>query len=438
MPSEKNFFFCIDEAINENIFWKKHSIYFKPLKYKIMVPFFLLKTILLELRVIIKFLFSRKKFFSSNEVFFLAFSFSHNNEKALYFLKKRDDFIFYPNVDIFRRELAFKSLKNLFFLNKIIKKREDYLSILPFIRQINHFYVSQHIWYRELIRSTPKSIIVANDMNGLSRALVLIAKKMKIKTVYTQHGSVSSYVFPRLIADFSFLDGWVSYDCYKHQGKPDGMVVITGRMNLGLNDPIQALNLGIATNKLDSLSTWARVIFKLKKTQNIIIRPHPADPRKIIWWFISKILGVEYSNGNLSFFLEKCKILIVGTSGITLDAAIKGVTCFFLGDKNTYEYDYYQYKKYKMLKYFNLKKFEENICKSNGLKDENRGRSLFYEAGILENPHLNKNKVLNFIKEENEEKQKKYLEKYFVSVKSENNVFTFRKYEKFIEENVKI
>lgn len=74
----------------------------------------------------------------------------------------------------------------------------------------------------------PTAVMVSNDHSGILRAIIKKAKEKNIKVIYTQHAQIGNN-FPKLNFDLSLLDGIQALDKYINSGKPNGIIVITGR-----------------------------------------------------------------------------------------------------------------------------------------------------------------------------------------------------------------
>ena len=201
-------------------------------------------------------------------------------------------------------------------------------------------------------------IVMANDHDCLPRAIIYVAHKLGIKTMYLQHCSVTER-FPRLSFDYNFLDGEESYLKYRTIGKPDGIVYLSGNPRFDIikcyykkNETEQMcapkdIKIGIASNTLDIEDVLHNLVIKLKENgySHITFRPHPGvniDPS----WYIEQ--ECEYSNSNNEnpfAFISRMDVVIAGECGIHLDVAMMEKRSICYNTINAKPWDWYSYIK---------------------------------------------------------------------------------------------
>lgn len=213
-----------------------------------------------------------------------------------------------------------------------------------------------------LVKISPRFIIFSNDHSAFPRAFFRMAQVLKIKTVYAQHASVTSY-FPPLDYDYSFLDGMETYEKYISGNKVcRSSVFLSGSPRFdvisGCNNKLYPMKkIGIALNAADDLGQVEKLV-NLIKSYNvkivITIRPHPSINKDEI----SKLainLGCDYSDStqeNPFVFIEKNTIFIGGESSIHLDIALMGKKSFYFNFTEKPILDWYGYLKNGLIREF--------------------------------------------------------------------------------------
>lgn len=198
-----------------------------------------------------------------------------------------------------------------------------------------------------------KILIVSNDHEPFMRSFIFQAHNHGVKTLYSQHASVSEY-FPPLVFDYSFLDGQESYLKYKSIDNIDGKVFLVGspRFDVITQLPRQISNLiGIAIKRKDDVGKILELINKLKANgyHNIVIRPHPQMMKQNPDLSIYTDIGCKVSNPleeNPFSFNSRLSFLIAGASSIHLEAALMHIpSAIFSFRTNENNLDYYGYAK---------------------------------------------------------------------------------------------
>lgn len=193
-------------------------------------------------------------------------------------------------------------------------------------------------------------VVMANDHVPSAVCLKLLAPKYNVKTIYTQHASVTDR-FPSLQFDYAFLDGIESYEKYEKIGKISGKVYIAGSPRF---DEIyknfnksEILRIGVAINDLDNLVKVKQLCFFLidNNYNKILLRPHPCMEKACKWTeFIKKGIEISFPSKESSFkYLEKCSYLISNESSIHLDAAMVNVPSLLYNFSDNAVQDWYGY-----------------------------------------------------------------------------------------------
>lgn len=224
-----------------------------------------------------------------------------------------------------------------------------------------------------------KLIVMSNDHCPYPRALVTVAKEYGIKTMYTQHCSVTER-FPYLPFDYSFLDGMESYLKYRGVGVPLGKVYLSGNPRFDIiskykdTDINNNQKIGIAISNLDDIDIIKDLFLKLlsRGYNQLVVRPHPNtsfDPT----WYLNH--GIEYSDSNSENpfeFIARMKVIIAGECGIHLDAAMMGVQSICYNTRNALPLDWYSYIKN------GLTPYADNIDRLFVLLDNNANENLLF------------------------------------------------------------
>lgn len=226
----------------------------------------------------------------------------------------------------------------------------------------------------KLLKNNPnlKLIVFANDHIVYNRCLIELAPKYGIKTLYTQHASVTEK-FPPLTFSYSFLDGMESFEKYQKIGNINGKIFLTGSPRF---DNIEDVNIktekefiGIALNDLDSKEMVYDLCQYILQECNkqVVLRPHPAL-EKDDWSKFEKLKVImSYPTQESSFqFISRLTLLIANESGIHLDAALMRTPSLLYNFSENEIMDWYSYIKKGLIKHCRTKQeiklsLEENL-----------------------------------------------------------------------------
>lgn len=201
-----------------------------------------------------------------------------------------------------------------------------------------------------------KLLIVSNDHISVMRSFICQAINHGVKTLYTQHASVSEF-FPQLIFDYSFLDGKESFLKYQSIGSIKGKVFLVGSPRFDVITQLERHEsdlVGIAFNLLDQNEKILTLVKKLKDNgyHNIVVRPHPQQDKTNPDWSIFTNEGCEVSHPlqeNPFKFISRLSFLIAGASSIHLEAALLRIpSAIFNMQTHNGNLDYYGYSKMKL------------------------------------------------------------------------------------------
>lgn len=205
-----------------------------------------------------------------------------------------------------------------------------------------------------------KILIVSNDHIPIMRIFIEQAGAHGIKTMYSQHASVSEF-FPPLKFDFSFLDGIESFLKYQAIGDVKGKVFLVGSPRFDVITQLEKQNsdlIGIAFNQVDDNERILSLVKKLKESgfHNIVVRPHPQQDKNNPDWSMFTNVGCEISHPlqeNPFKFISRLSFLIAGASSIHLEAALLRIPSAIFsmqkpGGELELDLDYYGYSKMKL------------------------------------------------------------------------------------------
>lgn len=213
-------------------------------------------------------------------------------------------------------------------------------------------YIYTPFFLNRLSQGRVKVSVSSNDHNPSNRCLRRVSKKLKIKTAYIQHASVSN-LFPPLDYDYAFLDGSIALRVYESisEGRlPTGKVFLCGQQKKVLRR-FEGNSIGIAINILDSFEVIESLIERLTKDYQVVVRTHPKQDRAFIdslTDIIKSNTKIEWSDSNndsLISFFSRISSMIASNSSIHLEAALSGIPTLYLSYKDDPIEDYYGYVK---------------------------------------------------------------------------------------------
>lgn len=208
------------------------------------------------------------------------------------------------------------------------------------------FYGIEDIYYKILKNNKPNSIIISNDHHPSSRGAILAANKLKLPCIYIQHASVSQY-FPPLRNSHALLYGEYSKKIYQQIALTNTKIILVGMHQF--DDKMEMIknkkctyNIGIAYNGLDDINNVFDLYDQLVSSfpdYIFVLRPHPADKRKLLKECTISRASIETATE----FLSQIDVLITNNSSIILEAAVMNVwpLQFDFGINKDDHYDYY-------------------------------------------------------------------------------------------------
>ena len=203
------------------------------------------------------------------------------------------------------------------------------------------------MWDRVLRRGRVERIVCADDLNPLSRIVLVLARRHGVRTLAIAHGA---FLIPQPVVDLDFADEVVLWSdaVAPPLTNLDRPIHVFGYplphsptpYRRRTSDPTRptALVLGqlghFSTATIDARLTMrsyqaaAAAFFGVFPAGELILRPHPSEgpdpPAAIVYRFPGRRLRVERA-ADLGALLDEADLCIGGTSGATLQAAVEGV-----------------------------------------------------------------------------------------------------------------
>ena len=325
----------------------------------------------------------------------LFVGFSKNNQRSLTPIiqnMQSGDYISleHHKDDVNKRKAWWISLPYIFTLIKTYRKSDAQTRkrIKRFFTDFWTTYGLYHIAEEYLIHYKVNTLVLSNDHNTLHRCLILRAKEMGIKTVYVQHASVTAK-FPKLLFDYSFLDGEETFEKYLCAGQPEGNVFLSGGVRFDnyhrkpLTEPIPSIHtIGVAINMVDDFERVKELcLFLIRNDFKIVLRPHPrygAINRN--WLTENGIMFSDPTTESSSDFISHIDCMISNQSAIHLDAAIMNCPSVLFNFSTKGIDDYYSFVKNGLTKEArNYDELKSLLAKPNQLMPAN-GILRYYNA----------------------------------------------------------
>ena len=285
-----------------------------------------------------------------------------NNRKSLLPIIKQFSSDDVTMIDDYRSYLPFSriywlSLLYIFEFQKLYLKLTKKERIV--VRAYFHEFVTTQATYQViedvLIKNKQLRIIIfANDHIMTNRCFIENAYKHDIKTIYTQHASVSG-IFPSLLFSYSFLDGEESYEKYKKIGNIHGKVFLSGSPRFDILSQIEKIStdaIGIAVNTMDDLTKVSELCNFLSASHfHLIVRPHPSMEGLPIWnEYMEKGYEISFPTQENAFeYVSRIRLLIANESGIHLDSNLARTPSVLFNMSSGPRLDYYSFVKNKLI-----------------------------------------------------------------------------------------
>lgn len=288
------------------------------------------------------------------------FLFKENKKKTLFILNDINGKIQIPeyNQQDFPKKRSFwKALiyfpKAVLISPKYIKKQKGKVNKVHILINLSLFMSSVKIFEEQLKKYGIEQVILTNDHNLHTLALLLASKNLRIKSYYIQHASVSP-AFPKLLPEISLLEGQQAVDIYEKIGNLSKTIHLVGIPRLdGILNLKRSLNqtnitVGFCLKPYYSDGLVEQYIKTIRSSENvgkIILRPHPGNGEG--FYDRLKNYQVEISNAREERpqeFIKKLDVLISGESSIILESALMKIKTIYIDDQVA-QYDLYGFVK---------------------------------------------------------------------------------------------
>ncbi len=177
-----------------------------------------------------------------------------------------------------------------------------------------------------------KTVVQYNDHSPYNVLLESLAKRSNVKSVYIQHAPVNQN-FPELYHDLNVLFSQHSIEKYRNTKNKEILTFFDLRFLNIENSKTESKNtILICSNLLDDVQQIQTIVKKLAPDFDIILRPHPADSRKINFEFPN----FKISKGKTIWEdLNRSEIILTNESAVPLEAIFSGklvYKCSMLSD----------------------------------------------------------------------------------------------------------
>jgi len=261
-----------------------------------------------------------------------------------------------PNVKRNLKEAEKWLNKQWKMIQKDLKKGlgENYKDIIEVLR----YYMNTRKKYLDMIRDIEllnemydqeknKMIILAEELNPLSRVAIIIAKKKKIKTFVIQHGTVlGDAIFKEVLADKTIVSGNREKNFLISMGTNPKKISAIGQprfdkikqktkeeacKEIGLDSEkkvivfaAQYLVGGQEIPIKNGLEEFLETIKKIpdKKNFEFIIKPHPNMDKKELYKKVKSTNVKIIENVELYSLLSACDILITSSSMVAIETVL--------------------------------------------------------------------------------------------------------------------
>ena len=183
----------------------------------------------------------------------------------------------------------------------------------------------------------PNIIVFLNDHSYENLTVHKAAKDEGVITIFIEHASVTETLkLPTLVFDYAFLEGLNSLIKYDSYGASDTKVFLVGQAKFDeylkfRNTSSRVSKIGICVSSLADYKIATELCVALKNNLpqiQLILRPHPADPRINKWFKMHEKLRINFSNSKEESsyeFLQKVDAIISGDSNIILESVLLNV-----------------------------------------------------------------------------------------------------------------
>jgi hypothetical protein len=238
---------------------------------------------------------------------------AHGNWDRLFAVKNFMGYIATDDLDHYL--LAYLKEKNIKYLHELIREIEKKLKV-----------------------ARPDYIVLWNDIVPIERAIILVSKKLGIKTLEIQHGAYDSFNLETgKVADYVLVWGKYFKDLHIKQCKrnPEDIYVLGYPYSMSKNKEVESNNNYSICYLSQNLEAYDKNFFNIKietakKINEVcnrlgmqfIYRPHPGDNRELLK---KDLLGIQFTSigEGLEETLKKADIFISFNSTALSEATMR-------------------------------------------------------------------------------------------------------------------
>lgn len=205
------------------------------------------------------------------------------------------------------------------------------------------------LFYRRHVLDRVGLVCISCDHSPIVIGLLETARQQHIPSCYIQHAPVADY-FPTLDYDLAVLFDRESAEIYERAAMNRGEI---NRAEVVLLPPFQEdfvpvdlppppYRIGICLSYLfneDAVQDLIQILLQKSVINSIFLRRHPACKANLGALLSSAV--EECSSPAVGGFLEKCDIILVPNSGVTIECLHKGKPTYYVSGTDDIEDDYY-------------------------------------------------------------------------------------------------
>ncbi|MEO9599265.1 hypothetical protein [Parasphingorhabdus sp.] len=225
--------------------------------------------------------------------------------------------------------------------------------------------IAAHLFYtRHPLPSQVSLLCVATDHSPVAMALLFIARRSGLKTCYIQHAPVTEY-FPPLNYDLSLLYDQASVAAYTKAAARRGIsrkqrIVILTPFAEEFKQPQSTrrpYRIGMclsAVPQVAQLTGLMEQVSNHSSVSQIVLRCHPRFRFEVSHENFGAPVVLQEQNASLASFLDSVDIVLVPSSGVTIEALHRGKPTFYTDGMDELPEDYYGFVAEGILPKFDL------------------------------------------------------------------------------------
>ena len=266
--------------------------------------------------------------------------------------------------DVTHKNYLMFSPKNIILFFKFFFSFKSVLKYLKIIHRINKNYefmpacraastIGFYIRFKnELMSKNFKAVLVSKTYSPDCLSLVWSAKSLNIPTIYSAHSFIPPLDLKKPPISFSLLilQGQNMHQILERRAPIEGRVIYKGIDAKPKQMQIDRLKesgmrIGIFLSgrmNISGIEKQVKNIFSFLNAKSILIRLHPVAITSVdIRYLEDSYSNLELSfNNTLSEDLEKCDLVVVGGSGVALEALKMGFPCVYVSSLEDLAFDY--------------------------------------------------------------------------------------------------